>query len=440
MRGKWIAGVLGILIMIVCPTLAFANGFAINEQGAKALGMGGAFVAQADDPTAVYFNPAGITQLSGSQVSLGMSAISPDAKFESSTDDPVFYGTSSGDKTNLRNHTFFVPNAYFTQQYNDRLSFGLGVFANWGLRTEWPKSWPGRFIPGGTDSELKTASINPVIAFKPWDRVSVGFGAVLQYFEFELKSKQFANFNPVTGEVTELDTKFKGDDWGGGWNVGLLVELPYNFKFGASYRSQVNHTISDGDLKFSPQVPGVFFNTNLRTSFKTPAIGYLGLAWSWGPLTLEFDTHWTNWSSFSDLSADFDDLIGGKTSLQVTENYHDAWAYRFGTQYRVNEYFDVRAGLIYDESPIPDKALSPRIPSGDRWIYTVGFSGHYKKIDLDFAYNYLDDENRKLGKTAGEYLSEQLEPILGPFAPPPLEGKFKDVDAHIFALNITYRF
>ena len=421
------AGWIAVFSVFLLPLVAFAGGFGLNEQGAKASGMANAFAAQADDPTAVYFNPAGIVQLDGTQVTIGASPVMPQAKFENTTpagsDPGNFRKSSPGDKTNLDDEVITVPNAYMTQKINDRASFGFGAFSNFGLVTNWPNSWPGRFIPGGTYSELATLSVNPVLAFKPHQRVSLAAGPVMQYLYFELKQKQFTGpGNP------ELSSKFKGDDVDWGWNAALMVWLTDNLKFGASYRSEVRHRIH-GQLKVSPDIGA---DTGFTANFKTPANAYLGLAWTHGPLTLEFDAQWTNWSSFGELAAKFNRPVGaGTTGLAVEEDWHDAWGYRFGAQFAVNQYLDVRAGIAYDESPIPSKSVSPRIPGGDRWIYAVGFGGHFNAFTADLAYQYVDAESVKMGSVGGDDA-----PVPGA----PLQGKFKDVDAHIIAVNLTYKF
>lgn len=426
------AGWIGVLGVFLLPVLAFPGGFAINEQGAKASGMANAYSAQADDPTAVYYNPAGIVQLDGTQVSVGASPIIPMATFESSTpaaSDPLgIRGTAPGQETDLEDNVITVPNAYITQKISDRASLGFGVFSNFGLQTDWPNDWEGRFIVGGTNAELITISLNPVLAFRPHQRVSFAFGPVIQYLDFELKQKQF------TGTPTEPTSKFTGDNWDYGWNAGFLFWLTENIKVGASYRSEVRHNIN-GHLKFSPDF-GTFTDTGISSTFKTPANAYLGLAWTYGPLTLEFDAQWADWSSYGKLAADFDNQVGptGATGLTVEEDWDDAWAYRFGAQFAVNQYLDVRAGIAYDESPIPRKSVSPRIPGSDRWIYAVGFGGHFKGFDADLAYNYVDAESIKLGRTAGE------DDVFDAPAAGPLTGKFKDSDAHIVSFNLTYRF
>jgi len=433
MRRCCFAGWIAVLSVFLLPVVAFAGGFASNEQGAKASGMANAFAAQADDPTAVYFNPAGIVQLDGTQVTVGVSPVIPGATFESSTpaaSDPLgFRGTSPGQKTDLEDDAVFIPNVYLTQKISDRVSFGFATFSNFGLETNWPDDWEGRFMVGGTKAELITLSVNPVLAFKPHDRVSVAFGPVMQYLDFDLRRKTFTG-----GAAGEPEAKFTGDDTAWGWNAALLVWITENIKFGASYRSEVGHQIN-GKLDFSPNVPPAnLINTRLTSSIKTPANAYLGLAWTHGPLTLEFDAQWTDWSSWSELKAEFNNPVGpGVTELVVEEDWHDAWGYRFGAQFAVNEYLDVRAGIAYDESPIPAKSVSARIPGSDRWIYALGFGGHYEGFTADLAYQYVDAESVKLGR-------EGQDPVFDAGAAGPLTGKFKDVDAHIIAFNLSYRF
>jgi len=425
MKKRCFAGWIAVLSVFLLPLVAFAGGFGVNEQGAKASGMANAFVAQADDPSAVYFNPAGIVQLDGTQVAVGASPVIPGAKFESNTNDPVFRNTSPGDTTNLDSKVVTVPNAYLTQKLNDRWSFGFATYSNFGLETNWHDDWEGRFITGGTKAELTTLSINPVLAFKAWDRVSLSIGPVMQYLDVDLRKSQFA------GALGETNAKFTGDDVDWGWNAAILVWLTEDIKFGAAYRSEVSHRIH-GQLTFEDDIPlAGLDDTGFTANFKTPANAYMGLAWTYGPLTLEFDLQWTDWSSYGQLKAEFNNPVGGQTELVEEEDWHDAWAYRFGAQFAVTEYLDVRAGIAYDESPIPAKSVSPRIPGSDRWIYAVGFGGHYKEFTADLAYQYIDAESVKLGKNGGDD-----SPVPGA----PLEGKFKDVDAHIIAFNLSYRF
>ncbi|WP_052297433.1 OmpP1/FadL family transporter [Flexistipes sinusarabici] len=168
-----------VFMILLVPTFVFANGFQINEQGSKALGMGGAFVAQANDPSALYFNPAGITQLERAHLSLGVSPITPRASFESDV---------TGKTTDADVNTFFIPNFYYTMKNTEKISTGLAVFSNYGLATEWPENWEGRYVTGGTKAEIITMTINPNIAYKINDKISVAAGVDIQNMDITLKN------------------------------------------------------------------------------------------------------------------------------------------------------------------------------------------------------------------------------------------------------------
>lgn len=435
MKKHWFTSWLAVLSILVLPALAFGHGFAINEHGAKAMGMGGAFVAQADDPSAAYFNPAGIVQLEGIQFAAGLTVIAPDATFKSDgTRDPANFPAGSTEDIEADIH--LIPHMYVTAKLNEKWSVGFATFSNFGLKTDWDNQWEGSYTDGGTFAELRTFNLNPSIAFRPNPKVSLAAGVVFSYLDFDLRSNVFSGALLLDGSSTE--NKFTGDSWGYGYNFGLLIWLTDHLKFGASYRSRIEHSENNGDLKFSPQIPGAFQNTNISASFTLPDIAYFGLTWERGPLTLEFDTQWTNWSVWDKIEADFEDPIAGGlvSSKLIPENWKDAWAYRFGAQYKLFEYLDLRAGVIYDESPIPDSTLSARIPGKDRWLFTVGVGGHWQALTVDFAYNYLTADNVDWDNEVGD---------AGLTGNPPtgstrVTGKFKDTDAHLFGLTFIYKF
>jgi long-chain fatty acid transport protein len=439
MKKGWLATWFGVLSLLLMPGLAFGNGFAINEQGAKAVAMGGAFVAQADDPTAVYYNPAGILQLEGTQVSVGMSLIRPHTSFETDGNrsglPAPFTGPSAGHTTSNRDTTFYIPNAYITQKVNETWGFGFGAFSNFGLSTRWDEEWEGKFITGATQAEITTLSLNPVIAFKVWDGLTLSAGPVLQMVEIELKYKIPVLFGAPG--VPEAGVKLRGDDWDWGWNVALLYQITDTIKFGASYRSQINHSITKGNVKFTPDGANGFVDLNDASApLRLPAIGYLGLSWAPKPFTFEFDMQWTDWSSYNKLEVDFNQTIGaGPTTtsgLEKEKDWNSVWAYRFGVQYSATDWLDLRAGYIYDPSPIPSRTLDPLIPSGDRRLYCLGFGVKHEKMTFDFAYNYLDDESRDFNNEVGDSPAG--------LGLPRMTGKFKDVDAHIFGINLSYKF
>ncbi|MCX8084693.1 MAG: OmpP1/FadL family transporter [Calditerrivibrio sp.] len=424
----------------ISANLAHSNGFQINEQGAKALGMGGAFVAQADDPSAVYFNPAGITQLEKFQFSAGLSPISPVATFKSD---------QTGKETDAKKETFYIPNMYATLKITDSLSFGLGIFANFGLATEWPDNWEGRYITGGTKAQVVSLTINPNIAYKLNKNLSVAAGINIQRMDITLENKvkivPYGNNYLVLSSDGHSALEGK-DDWGVGWNVALHYKITDNWNFGASYRSKIKHEFKEGTLNMTLPPAAVYTNTFTNTGLTTPAMNiqktgsatlelpdifYIGTSYKIGSFTFEIDGQWTGWSSYDKLRVDFED----GSYQEKPKNWNDSWAYRFGIQYKVNEILSLRAGIIRDETPIPDDTVDPLVPSGNRWLYALGFGLNFTNWTFDFAYNYLDDEGRRFNNPVGK-----SAPYLTPVVPKPVTGEFKDVKAHIFGINIGYKF
>ncbi len=400
----------------ILPSAAFASGFAINEQGAKALGMGGAFAAQADDPTAVYYNPAGITQLEGTQVSLGFSLIQPTASFEGE-----LMGRDVSSET--EDKTFVIPNLYITTKINDRLSFGFGSFITFGLGMDWKDDWAGAYLVGGKNAEIATYTFNPVLAYKVTNDLSLAAGLVYQKMDVTIESSIPTNF-PTDISGAGLPLKLEGDSGVWGWNVAAHYKLGKNWRFGASYRPEMKHEV-DGTSETTMDIPGV--TGDFKADITLPAVTYLAAAWSNGKWTFEFDGQYTEWSSYDELNPEGLPGIGVKP-----KKWDDVWALRLGGQYKVNEKVDLRAGIIRDYSPIPDEWVDPMLPSGDRWLYTIGAGFHFGSFDVDVAYNYLDDENRTFDNEAGNVVKGNDVTRL--------KGEFKDIDAHIFALNLTYKF
>ena len=401
-----------LILLVFIPSVVFGNGFATNEQSIRAIGRGGAFAAQADDPSAVYYNPAGIVQLEGTQATGGVSFIIPTVTFKSSVNNTTL-NTTVGKETDLEDNIFAIPNFYITHKLFEQWSLGFGAFSNFGLGTDWPDDWEGRFLIGGTEANLSTFTLNPVVAYRPIQKLSLSAGVVFQYLNIELKNKRF------TGTASEPNQKLEGDNWQVGWNVGALFWLTDEVRLGASYRSRVDHSIDDGTF----DITGIL-NTGATADLELPAVLYLGVNWTRDALSLEFNAHWTEWSTYEKLEV----LLDTGSTILSEKDWKDVWAYRFGAEYKLNEMFDLRAGLVYDESPIPDRTLDILVPSGDRWLFTGGLGVHYNKWNFDFAYNFVLDEDRTVDNNAGVSAAGTLR------------GEFKDGYTHVFGFNVSYKF
>jgi long-chain fatty acid transport protein len=430
--GKLCTGPLvAALVLIVFCSSVSGGGFETHEQGAKAVAMGNAFIAQADDPSAVYYNPAGITQLERMQASIGVALIHPGATFKSNGN-PVM-GTSPGQSWEINSNNWFLPNAYFTYKFRNYLSLGFGAFSNFGLGIEWPNDFEGRFTPGTIKTELTTYSLSPVIAVKPVEWLSIGIGPVAQRLTIDLRNYVFVApptppLSPGQNSAETAQSKLTGDDWAWGFNAGALVHLPLNFRFGVSYFSRIQHDINHGteELTFAN---GLTQSQGGSSSLDLPSSIKLGLAWSKEPWTFEVGAQWIEWSTYKELKVNFEN----GTSLVEPKNWTNVWSWQFGAQYRLNQYFDLRAGFRYEQSPIPSSTLDPVVPSGHREVYCVGVGGHFGSMTIDFSYNYIQDTNREWNNSAGNV-------YVGSFPVTRVTGEFTDGYGHIFALNISYKF
>jgi long-chain fatty acid transport protein len=424
---------LALLLVLALPACLFANGFDIYEQSAKAVGLGGAFTAQADDPSAIFFNPAGIVQLEGTQLSVGACAIRPTMQFK--TDGNPAMGTAPGQTWTIKDHVWPIPNAYLTHRINNNISAGIGMFSHFGLGVNWPSTFEGRFSPGAIESLLTTFSVSPVIAVKPSERFSIGFGPYAQYLSIDLRNKAFVALPmpPFTADrnlAQTVDAELKGIDWGWGYNVGLRLTITERLIFGASYISRVNHKITEGTQTLTSSATGqVVARQDFSSNITLPAKLRTGLAWKQHPWTIEIGAEWTEWSSYRTLRADFAD----GTFFESQKNWHNAWTYRLGAQYSVNKHLDLRAGFIFDESPVPRSTLDPLVPSGSRDFLCLGVGTHFGRFTVDVGYNHVWDQGRRWDNPSGNV-------NLGPYPLTRVTGQFQNLNADLFAVNATYKF
>ena len=355
------------LALAGCTHLAHAAGFALIEQNASGLGNAYAGAAAvAGDASTIYFNPAGMTLLPDSQVVVAGHLIKLKAEF-SGTVNPALGGGQGGDAGDWA----FVPNAYFAYRLSSDIHVGLGVNAPFGLKTEYDSDWIGRYQ--ALKSELKTVNLNPSVAYRVFDRFSVGAGLNLQYLETELTN--------LTGVGVAA---VKGDDYGWGFNLGALWQLTSSTRLGLAYRSEIDFDL-EGDASFSamPALDGdVTAKTTMPDSASLSLFHKLSPTWD-----LLADVSWTGWS-------DFDKLAIYRTSgalLSYTpENWDDTLRYSVGATWHMSEKLSLRGGLAYDEAPVSDADRTPRIPDGARTWVAVG--GQYrlgKASAIDFGYAHL---------------------------------------------------
>jgi long-chain fatty acid transport protein len=370
---------------ILGPAPAHAAGFAIFEQGARGMGFAGAFTAQANDPSAIFHNAAGIAFLKGKQFYLGGTLIHPSSTFTGADPFPGASVTEKGDTGLL-----VPPAAYYTQPFSERLVFGIGLHTPFGLTTAWasPDTFSGRFL--SERAELKGFSINPTIGYKLADRFAVGGGLDLRLSSVSLQ-RRVPVVNPFTQRVIDgasVDLS-SNTDVGFGFNVGALAKISDSLSAGVHYRHQVKSSYK-GTANFTQIGTG---NAQLDTALTArlpqgsqavtteivfPGIFMGGVAYTMGDWTFEVDADWYQWSKFSQLNLVFTDRPD--LTQSIVEDYKNSWQYRMGLERRLSETWAVRGGYFFDQSPAPAASISPLLPDADRNGFALGGTwktGHF---------------------------------------------------------------
>jgi long-chain fatty acid transport protein len=379
------------VVLTLLPAMSHASGFALFEQGAKAMGFGGAFTAQANDPSAIFHNVAGIAFLKGTQIYIGGSAVAASSTFTGA--DP-FPGASVTEKGNAG--IVVPPHAYVTQQLSEGLVIGVGLDTPFGLRTSWQNAdttYTGRFI--SKTAQLNGFSVNPSVAFKLADRLAVGGGVDIRFSSVEL-DRNVASIQPFTLQAVDIaSVQLKSNtNTGVGFNLGIIAKPTEALSFGASYRHTVtvNYTgsavftqISTGDPSVDAiaarQLP--IGSNPVTTSIQFPSEVSGGVAYSWNDWTVEGDVNWYKWSTFASLPLTFTNTPA--LSSVIPESYTDTFQYRVGIERRINEKWTVRGGYNHDNSPSPDASVSPLLPDADRNGAAVGFTYKQGRLHLDVA-------------------------------------------------------
>ncbi|MDP1927223.1 MAG: outer membrane protein transport protein [Thiobacillus sp.] len=371
------------LALAGCGSAAHAAGFALVEQNVS--GLGNAYAGQAasaQDASTIFFNPAGMTLLPDRQLVVAGHLIKPSAEFTGTAFTTVPPATLSGGNGGDAGDLAFVPNAYFAYRVSPDIHLGLGVNAPFGLKTEYDSTWKGR--TQAIKSEVKTINLNPSVAWKTGETLSLGAGLNIQYIEATL-----SNSTNGAGIAT-----VNGNDYGWGFNLGLLWQPTPATRLGLAYRSEVDQALK-GDVEFSVATT---FNGAVTAAVTLPDSASLSLFHRLSPRwDLLADVTWTGWSDFKELRI----VRNGGVTLGVTEeNWSDSYRYSVGVNYHLDDRLTLRGGLAYDETPVSDTFRTARIPDESRvWL---AFGAQYRlsaQSVIDVGYAHLFIEDARIDKT-----------------------------------------
>lgn len=420
-RREWCAVLVVAVAVLMGMGTAQGAGFALIEQSVSGLGnayAGGA--ASAEDASTIFYNPAGMTLLNGTQASAAGHIIIPSAKFQNQgsthllqplTGVPLL-GGNGGDG----GVTKFVPNFYYVWKLHDRLAFGIGIETPFGLATDYDSGWVGRYH--ALESDVLTMNINPSIAVKLTDQLSAGVGFNIMYMKAKLSNAiDFGTLDAIGALPTPKGSlglipqkadgigELEGDSWGVGFNLGLLYEFTKNSRVGVAYRSRVKQNLG-GDVTFSGVPTGlnpypVFKNTDisgridLPDSFSASFFHRFNEQWA-----VMGDFSWMNWSAFKELRINYANPY--QPATVTTENWQDSYRYSLGVTYNPNAQWTLRTGVAYDTSAVADeKYRTPRIPDGYRTWAAFGVGYKFSKSwSMDAGYAHLFVTDAKVNKSA----------------------------------------
>jgi long-chain fatty acid transport protein len=393
---RWnLKGQLVLLAVVgLVPGTVLGAGFALFEHGARAVAMGGAFGAIADDVTAGYFNPAGLAFQKGTQVAMGGFMIQFGSDFKGANPYP---GAGYTAKQEDQIHT--PAYLYAAGDLTNELRWNISVNTPFGLGTWWADDFAGRYITKRTD--LKVVNFNPNLAYRVGDVLAFGLGVDMYMAKVDL-TKSIGVINPYTQTVAEVGQAhvYAKQQMGWGWNAGVLAKLQGGFSLGLTYRSTVKVDMkgetsfvqfatghADFDQIIATQIP---FNKNPKTttSITFPSEYRVALAWQGEKWTAELDWQRQGWDTFKNLPI----TIEGYAALSSVrpENYQNSDCYRLGFEWKKSAKVSFQFGGLYDKSPVPDTSVSPMLPDADRRGISAGFSYAFTgKTRLDVGYLHL---------------------------------------------------
>jgi long-chain fatty acid transport protein len=379
-----------LVTVLACPSSVFALGFALPDQDAFATARGNAFIATADDPAAVYYNPAGITQLNGTHASLGAYGI-------------VYGDTYKGaaGEVNSKTQLGVLPQFFSSLSLPYDFTFGMGTYSPYGLRMEWPATAP--FVGTGETGEMDYTTLNPVIAYKINSSLSIAAGPTLNYSE--------AYFKQYPGFVTE----FRGRDTAAGFSAGVLWQPWEQHSFGLTYHSAT-------DMNYNGHATSLTTPGNIPSQANIHFPQTVGFGYSYRPTTnwnIEADANWADWTDLRTVSVNPQGALG----YGAAYNWHPSWMLDLGATRKLGHGWRLSGGFMFSEGSVPEADFTPLIPDSNRYIFSVGVGKDYKQFSWDVAFQEIWGPPQSIGIDNS----------------PTVNGSYEFV-SHAISINVGYHF
>jgi long-chain fatty acid transport protein len=399
------------LLVLAAPCAGWALGTRIIDQNPEATARGDAFTATADNPSAIYYNPAGITQLEGTRALLGAYTISLKARVNLDTDDHASFSSTN---TEFQ----LAPQTYLTWKTKDSpVALGIGIYAPFGFAIEYPDDTPFRTL--AHKGKIEYLTVNPVFALKVTRSLSIGVGATINYGRAELEQGVLAKGDKF---------RFEGDGVAYGFNAGIQWNPHRMHHFGLNYRSETRLDFDgDSELEYAGfdvptpvgpfRVPGVHRREDASAEFVFPQTVVLGYALTptddW---IFEANVDWTDWDSLNTVT-----LKQNSGDVLLPFNWRSSFIYEFGVTKKFAHGLRTSVGYIYSENSVPNESFNPIVPDSDRHIFSVGLGQTYAHFDWYLSYQYAHGPKREVDN--------------GTLA----DGSYR-FDAHAVSLSVGYLF
>lgn len=418
---------------IMCASTASAAGFQLTEQSVAGMGRAhaGAGIV-GDDVSAIHFNPAGMTLLHGLQTTVAGTYVSLD----------IDYKGLNGATENGRDKPASIPAAFLSYQVNDSLWLGLAITSPYGMRIRYGSDWAEN--QRGISGSVTTVDINPNIAWKVNDYISLGGGVSALWTHSKIKS------GIPEGATGGGQFEYKGSDWMFTYNLGLMLTPTEDLRFGVSYRSSA-HVTARGDYYVRNNR---FMNGegDGKGRLQTPETVYISATWK--PiqrLRLSGLARWANWKKFENMRFSMDDsgnlqktqlgqmisiarpdmagmLQTGLSNISIQNDWRAVWLTSLGADLDITDKWTIRGGIALETDPIKKQNLrTALIPDTKRLWLTCGLSWKpTPKWQIDMAYGHIRGiGHRDLYKEPGS--NEKV-------------GKFEKMNAWMAGAAVTYRF
>ena len=405
--------------------LTYGAGFAILEQSVGGMGRGLAgMTAAKDDPSALYFNPAGAAWVERPTIHIGTHVLTGNVRFHD--EESTLAGQKSGDIIG----TSFIPNIDLTLPVGDGLNLSLAMTATSGTSTKFNHYWMGRYF--GYETDIKMLEVQPSVSYRISDELAVGFGFMAQ--SADVVMKQAIN-TAAYGNDSRIH--MEGDCWSYGYALGVVYAPFEGTSFGLGYRSKMTH---DADLKGKVKrlpaalqaglgLPHNFYRDEATLRLKMPQNVNFGVQQIvTDQLTLMADVCWTDWGSMDEMTLKFKKgtITGKKATEQM--DWHYSWRFSIGGDYRLDERWTLRAGFTFDERPVTNHATKTcKLPDSNRYWTSVGFSYQWTSaLRLDCAFTHLFFQPSGI---------EQTDPV----SHQKIKGKFTGY-TNLLSLGLRYEF